>query len=205
MILILSMGLGVALAAPGLRSEGVVVATNQGEGALYTTGSFSTSGGEPGLSYGLSGGFGLPQDVELELSLGMDGERAVNAELRALTPLLGRRDDPVLSLLAGLEATDAYGGFDHLDALSVELGLVASAGLVEGLRLYGGANANAHLSEAFDGDVPGSLTVEPAAGLCWRPALGKHLAGRVQLEAQGWTDLDAFRVGPALILGVSGR
>ena len=28
---------GAALAAPGLRTEGVVMATSQGEGALYTT------------------------------------------------------------------------------------------------------------------------------------------------------------------------
>ena len=49
------------------------------------------------------------------------------------------------------------------------------------------------------------LFVEPALGLAWRPALGDHSRARVQLEAQGWTDLDAFRVGPALILGIGGR
>lgn len=205
MITLLGLLGGLAHAAPGLRTEGVVLATSQGEGALYTGVGLAPSGGGASVGYGLTGGFGLPQDVELELSMGMDDARAVNAELRVITPLMGRRDDPALSLLGGLEATDAYGGFADLDALSLELGLVASADVATALRLYGGASAAAHLSEVVRAELLQGLVLEPALGLSWRPALGDHLALRLQVEAQGWTDLDRFRVGPALVLGVGGR
>lgn len=193
-----------AWAAPGLRTDGVVPPLNQGEGAFFGAAAFDTLGGTDGGG-GLMGGFGLPQDVGLELALGMDAARAVGAELRVVTPLLGRRDDPLLSVLGGLEASDADGGFDTQGAYSLEVGVVASAGLVDHLRLYGGATAASRLDELIAGAVKASLTVEPAVGLCWRPVLKDHLAAKVAVEAQGWTDLDRWTVGPAVVVGIGGR
>lgn len=205
MAALLGLLTGLALAAPGLRTDGVVPPLNQGEGAMFAALQTDTSGTTRAVQAGITGGFGLPQDVGLSLTLGMSDGQMLNAELRAETPLLGRRDDPLLSVLGGIDATDAAGGFARTSAYAVELGAVAGGDVAPRLRLYGGATADSRLDELLAGAVRSSLSIEPALGLCWRPKLQPHLSARLSLEAQGWTDLDQIRFGPAVIIGIGGE
>ncbi len=192
---------GAALAFPGLRTDGTVPAVGVAEGGVVGSG-LQTLGGAMAPSSGLTGRIGAAEDIALELTLGWAGDQTTDGELRLQMPLLGRRDDPRLTLLAGVESAAVLSTLDGMPPWWAEAGVITGGNLGADLRLYGGAMASWIIVDGLDG-----LWVEPAVGLSWRPALGERLGMVVDLELAGSVDarFDAVALGPALVVGVGGR
>lgn len=193
---------GVALAFPGLRSDGIVPAPGVAEGGLVLLHDWQLGRqGASGSAYGAAGLLGVAEEIGLGLTLAWVDGALVGGELRGAAPLLGRRDDPVLTLLLGADAT---GPFDPIDELPwwLEGGLVAGVGLPAALRLNAGATLNWELAGGQEG-----LWVEPSLGLSWRPGLSERLTLLLDAELAASLDLDleTVELGPALLIGVAGR
>lgn len=188
----------LALAAPGARTDGVVPAVTRGEGSLsvwYDPTGLDASG------FIAAGWLGLGQSVGVELAAGAPLEgRALIAEARVASPVLGARADPRLSIWGGVD----YGRIDAndggaLDTIWGELGLVAGLPVIDRVRIYAAATAN---GAPDHGAI--NLWIEPAVGVSWRPQLSPKLAALVGVEAWGSTDFESVTFGPLITLGISG-
>lgn len=197
----LILALGTAMAFPGVRSDGVVPAVGVAEGGLVLGGA-QQLGGELAPAAALTGEMGVAEDITLGLTLGWRGAQLMGAELRGEMPLLGRRDDPVLTLLAGVESAAVLSELDGMPPWWAKAGLITGGALGGNVRLYGGAVANWVIAEGVDG-----LWIEPSIGASWRPAVGDRLGMVLSLEAAGSTDLrfEEIAVGPVLMVGIGGR
>ena len=189
--------LGVALAAPGLHTDGVVPEVGLGEGLL--SGGLTFRDGEQ-LPYGLvTGRLGFGQEVAGELTALLSDDELTLVEGRVMLPLMGAAADPRLTLFAGgsydLLAPDDVADPDWW----VEVGLVGGSEIGDTrLRLYGGVVGNAPPTELL------GWWVEPALGLSWRPALTHKLVAVVGLEGAGWIDTEVYFGRVGLMAGIAG-
>lgn len=185
-----------ALAAPGLRFDGPQPALGQAQISGSTW--MDPMAGQVGALGGARIGFG--QELSGEVSVGVPwvGNGLV-AEARLAGALLGKYDDPRLSLWVGGDLTRADSGGGAMLGWWLEAGLVAGAPLerVPTLRLYAGLVANGGPDED-----PIELWFDPGVGASWRPRLRPHLTGLVSVEAWASTDLEQVEVGPLLTLGL---
>ena len=192
------------IATPGLRTDGIAPPTGGLEGGVGGAALFQPGGdADPLLGGGAGLMVGVGQDIGLGLAVvadgGSDGGGMAAAELRAITPLLGSREDPRLTLALGVSGS-MYTDGAELGPWWPELGLIAGTPLPAHLRLYGGATVNWDIAKRQEG-----IWVEPTLGLSFRPPLGPRLSGLVGLEAAALTDGESFGLGPLLYLGLSGR
>lgn len=194
---------GAAMAMDGIRTDGVVPAVGQGGGGVVLTQATPISGGVQNATlFGLTGQIGVAEDIALDLTMGWQGSDLVGGELRVQLPLLGRRDEPRLSLLAGVDTGANLGSLDGVPPWWAVVGVVTGVNLPADFRLHAGVEGDWKVGDGIDG-----LWFEPAIGASWRPGLGKHLAAVIDLEAAGQIDpgFDRTALGPTLTLGLTGR
>jgi len=194
---------GAAMAMDGIRSDGVVPAPGQGGGGVVLTQATPlTQGVGNATLFGLTGQIGVAEDIALDLTVGWQGSDLVGGELRAQVPLLGRRDEPRLTLLAGIDTGANLGSLDGGVPWWPVAGLVAGVDLPADFRLHAGLEGDWYVSDRIDG-----LWFEPTVGASWRPGIGQHVALLIDLEAAARLDpgFDQTALGPTLTLGLTGR
>lgn len=191
----LLFALGLAQAAPGLRFDGPQ--PDLGQAQLSATGWMDPRSSQMGAMGGVRLGFGQELSGELAVGAPLNG-RGLLAEARIAGAVLGKYDDPRLSLFLGADLSRVDSGGAAIEGWWAEAGLVGGAPVGgDSVRLYAGLVANAGLE-----DEALVLWFDPGLGLSWRPRLQPRLMGLLNLEAWASTDGVAVEFGPMLSVGV---